>query len=182
MRQKKYRSVKQFEEDLKWFVHNCRSIFQQNDEIQAASEKLIGFVKDEILTSQACEECYENLCESPEISATKQFSKLHLLVWNKCGEYVYWPAKVLAVHADKNMIIIQFFGDNSTYLFPMESNNCYLYSVDNAKKKRGSRQKFYLKAIEGRLLFHWNLNLSYKYLYLLIGSQWIYWTCPIKIR
>lgn len=135
MKQKRYETIQQFEEDIKWFQHNCRSIYPQRAEIQAASKELFGFVKDEIQTIQACEECYDNTCEYSKTSVTKQCSTLHLLVWAKSWGSSYTPAKVLAVNFDKEMVIVQFFKDYSTSVLPITKTNCYLYSAKSPENE-----------------------------------------------
>lgn len=150
MEQKSYKSVKQFEEDLKWFVHNCRSIFAQCQSIKAASKELIGCVKAQIQTIQACTECYEDLNEFfTKGTSTKQCSQLHLLLWAKATDCnIFRPAKVLAVNADKKLLQIQFFGDYSCWFLETMDNDFYLYSDECPEKRRGPRPKVYSKALK----------------------------------
>lgn len=149
MQQKSYDTIKLFEDDIKWFEHNCRSIFPQNRKIQEASKELIGSVQEQIETIRACAECFRNLNEFfINGSITKQCSQLHLLLWAKAPDCnSYWPAKVLAVNAEEKTVRIQFFGEYSCWLLRTMDEICYLYSDECPEKKRGARTKLYSKAL-----------------------------------
>lgn len=145
MEQKSYESVKQFEEDLKWFNHNCRTIHPQNVGIHKASKELIKCVKGEIQYIQACEGCYENLLKNGRSFVSKPCSKPHLLIWGKVKGFSYWPAKVLTFNVDNQTIYVEFFGDYSNCILSV--SNCFLYSKDHPEKKV-IRQKSHRTAIK----------------------------------
>lgn len=147
LQQKPYDTVKQFEEDLKWFEHNCRTIFPHDHGMQEASKELIGYVKERIQIVQSCAECYESTHEYVKNSERKLCLKRHLLLWAKapdCG--IYWPAKVLAVNTQEQTVQVHFFGDFSWCTFPVGS--CFLYSKESPQKKRGPHLKIYNKALD----------------------------------
>lgn len=129
MKQKKYETVKQFEEDLKWFEHNCRTIFSQMDEIREASKRLIGFVRNQIEIIQACEECYENQQKHGQIGFSMACSKPHLLLWAADEGYGFLPAKVLAVNIEKNEVFVRYFGEHTKDT--MLGQLCYLFSKEH---------------------------------------------------
>lgn len=139
MERKCYDSVSQFENDLKWFEHNCRSIFPQENKIQAALKGINDYVTEHIKFIQACGGCYQNAYEHCGGSSVKQCKKLHLLVWAKVTGYVHWPAKVLAVNAENGQVIVQFFGDYTWCILPVR--NCFLFSKQNPERKRGPPTK-----------------------------------------
>lgn len=83
MEGKKYEDVAQFEEDLKWFIYNCRTIYPRDFEVEESEHELVQYVKEIIQYIRHCAECVEGTC-----------SKLHLVVWAKIKLYRYWPGKV----------------------------------------------------------------------------------------
>lgn len=145
MQQKPYETIKQFEDDLKWFEYNCRSVLSQDKEIQVAIKALIIYVNEHIEIIRACGGCYQNAYEFSKGALVKQCQKLHLLLWAKVGGYSHWPAKVLAVNAEKRQVIVQFFGGYDWCILSVR--HCYLFSNDNPEKKRGPRAKSYIKAM-----------------------------------
>lgn len=149
MQQKTYETGKQFVDDVKWFLHHCRSVHRQKLELQMACEELIQNMNVGVQTIDACATCYQNMYEKyKQGSVKKQCTMLHLLVWAKSKVYdCYWPAKALAVNATDKTVCIQYFGDFSCYLLPTTDNNCYLYSDECPEKKGGGRPKILSKAL-----------------------------------
>lgn len=148
MEQKTCETDKQFEEDIKWFIHNCRVNFPRKRGIQNASKQLIKCVKEHIQTIEivSCDECYQNAYEYlTKKLVEKPCSKQHLLLWAKIRGYGYWPAKVMAI--DKKEVYIQFFGEYSIYALEIMHKNCYLYSKEYPEKKCGRRSKLYSMAL-----------------------------------
>lgn len=146
MEQKSYESVKQFENDVKWFEHNCRTIFAQNKDIQVTSNELVRYVKQNTDMIHACEQCFQNALEYACGELVTQCKKLHLLVWAKITGHSAWPAKVLAVDTQNGQAVVQFFGD---YTFSTLSvRSCFLFSKERPERKRGPRTKQYIRAME----------------------------------
>lgn len=141
-----YESVKQFEKDVKWFAHNCRTVFPQEQGIQIASTRLIGYIKEHIEFINACAQCFLISYQYASNSFVVQCKKLHLLVWARITGYSPWPAKVLAVDAQKGQAVVQFFGDYTWCILP--ARNCLLFSKNSPEKKRGSHTKKFIKAME----------------------------------
>lgn len=140
MEQKRYKTVNEFEEDLKWFDHNCRSNFPQNGGIKKALKGLFKYVKDEIQFIRACDECYENQREYGQSAVSTACSKPHLLLWAKIKGYTFWPGKVLTVNVNEQTIHVQFFGDNARCILPASS--CFLYSKNHPEKRNHCRKLF----------------------------------------
>lgn len=151
MKQKSYETSKQFENDIKWFRHNCRTIYSQEREIQKASNRLIAFVEDQIEDILACDECYENACKFGPRSLVMTCSKPHLILWHRVGDYgCYWPAKLMTIDVEKRKVQIRFFSDYTKEI--VSADYCYLYSKDHPMKKVGHR-KSYRTAIKVSLNF-----------------------------
>lgn len=148
MKQKRYETVKQFGEDLKWFEHNCCTIFHGNCEIKKASTRLIEYVKKEVQMIRACGECYELAIKYGASSVTQTCSKPHLLIWAENENCGFWPAKVMSVR--KNVFFSRFFGEDSMKIlrsfFPFFCPR-YLYSEDHPNYKSRGRE-LYNKAIK----------------------------------
>lgn len=156
MEQKTYESVKEFEDDIKWFKHNCRTIYPHDREIQKALKRLIGCVKGHIQIVQivSCDECYENTYDCcTKNSITKPCSKPHLLLWAKVKGYSYWPAKVMAISIDKKKVYVQFFGDYSNSILKITRNNCYLYSKEYPDGKSHPHSESFSEALFVRIFF-----------------------------
>lgn len=156
MKRKSYETIMQFEEDIKCFVQNCRSIFPERQEMQDTVDELMENIKEQIETIRACSTCYENLYERYTRGwAKKQCSKLHLLLWAKTQQNTYWPAKVLAVNVEENMVRIQNFGDYSCFLLPVEENNFYLYSQKRPGKANEADPILYTEAQKVSSFFYY---------------------------
>lgn len=161
MKQKSYATVKQFENDIKWFRHNCRTIYSQEREIQKASNRLIPFVEDQIEDILACDECYENACKYGPRSLVMACSKPHLILWHQVGDYgCYWPAKLMAINITERTVQIRFFSDFTKAI--VLADYSYLYSKDHPTKKVGHR-KSYQAAIKVSSKFFLFFNYSYLY-------------------
>lgn len=158
MEQKSYDSVKRFEGDIKWYVHNCRSIALKWQPIKTASLGLIDCVKELIHTIRNCDECFVNLYEYFTIeSITKACSKLHLPLWVKSERYEqYWPAKLLDANVAEKTVRVQFFGDYSCW--SIMDTNLYLYSKDSPEKK-GEPAQDYMQG-RWRYVLFFNSNAS----------------------
>lgn len=137
MMQKSYENFRQFEDDIKWFKHNCRTIFSQNPEIQYASRELIGFVKEQIEEIQACKECYKNACKHGAKSLVMVCSQPHLLLWSENGMASYWPTKVMEVNVEKRQVHARFFGDYSwiSWRYGSSHSDSFLYSKDHPQNR-----------------------------------------------
>ena len=156
MKQRTYETVKQFENDIKWFGHNCRSIYPHDRTIRNQSKWLIEFVKESIKVTYivSCVECYGNACEyDAKKIVTQPCSKLHLLVWAKVSGNSYWPAKVIHVSDDKKSVFVQLFGDYTVRDLKITKKNCFLYSKEYPEKKSGRASKPYLKALQVSFCF-----------------------------
>lgn len=153
MKQTVYESVKQFENDFKWFQHNCRTIFPGRRNIQTASNQLIGYVQVHIRIIQACEECFRNTVETltGNNAGTKQCSKLHLLLWAQVQGYRYWPAKAKAVNVADQTVCVQFFGDLTNSILPC--HGCYVYSIRTPDRVKGAHPRSFAKALRVSSLF-----------------------------
>lgn len=140
MKRKQYANVRQLEDDIKWFVHNCRTIFAQGCEIREASDGLIDYVNLHIQLIQACTHCYEDACVN-SMSCSK-----HLLVWAKVKGHRYWPAKMMAVKVEKRKGYVRFFGDGAMDILSVD--DCFLYSKNYPDHKKFYPTKLYNKAIK----------------------------------
>lgn len=56
----------------------------------------------------ACSECFRNYCNDVPDSFTNVCKFQHKVVWAKCQDHLFWPAKVLK--EDENWVIVQCFG------------------------------------------------------------------------
>lgn len=146
---KEYETVKEFEEDLKWFIHNCLAIHCQDRKIRSATRRIIGCVKDFVQVTKivSCPECYESVHEYCKKGyCTKPCSVPHLLLWVKIKSNEYWPAKLMSFDADKKKVSVQFFGDYKRYVLEITRNSCYLYSEEYPGKGTIRHLKEFLKA------------------------------------
>lgn len=147
MKQKAYKNVDEFEEDIKRFGDTCCTIFPHKREIKKASKDLIGYVKEQIQLKKACDECFKNAYELGKSSVIKPCSKPHLLLWAKVKGFGYWPAKVMTVDAQEKTVHVRFFGDYSKSV--LQATNCFLYSKNNPGQNDAGQQKsLYTKALE----------------------------------
>lgn len=128
MKMKSYETFSQFEEDIKWFIHNCRTMFPRDQNVQNAAKKLMKYYEKEIHSIQTCEECYNNAYDHGDISFTLPCENPHLLIWAKAAGYGYWLAKAMYADNENEMILVRFFGDHTTLDLP--ESDCFLYSEE----------------------------------------------------
>lgn len=149
MKRKLYKSVSDFVEDIKWFVHNCCTISIKGEEKEKkATNDLIGYVEEQIQLIQACGECYENAYECGKSSVLMLCSKPHLLLLAKFKSH-YWPAKLMTVDVENKTAHVRFFDDYAKSILPVR--NCYFYSENCPEGKyiiRKRSSKMYSKAKE----------------------------------
>lgn len=144
IKQKAFKTVKHFIDDIKWFQHNCRTI-NAKDNINKLAKELTGCVKEHIEMIRACSECFENSHKYGKKSVTLICSQPHLLLWAKVTGYGYWPAKLMTTNADAKTVHVRFFGDCTKSVLP--ACNCLLYSKDRPGNKN-SHKNSYPKAVE----------------------------------
>lgn len=128
MRDKTYENVSELETDMKWFVHNCRTMFPRVEAVQKAAKELLRCSNEEIECIQVCADCYINAFQHPETSFALPCETPHTLIWAKAEGFIYWPAKAMAVD-EENLVKVRFFGDHTVSVVP--ALNCYLYSKDH---------------------------------------------------
>lgn len=156
MKRKSYKTVRQFNDDIEWFRHNCRSVFPKNRRLQEASNELIAFVIAQIDDILTCTECCTNVPKYGARSFAVPCSTPHLLVWAQNGNFVdYRPAKVLAVNLLQSKVHVRFFGDHSWSDLP--ANRTYLYSK-NCPEYSGCDPESYNKAIKVSVCNHFILH------------------------
>lgn len=146
IRAKSYETVKQFEDDIKWFARHCRSIDPQlKQEPHGVTEQLVECVEEQIETINACAACYQNLFDAyTKDCVEEQCTNRHVLLWAKAqNQHCYWPAKVLGVNAEEKTVRIQYFGDHSCCSSPVEDDNSYVFSWTIPYKMNNARTKAY---------------------------------------
>lgn len=140
-----YESVSELEADMKWFAHNCRTMFPRKSEVQNAAKQLVSFVKEEIQSILICAECYKNADDYEENSFVLPCENPHILIWAKAEGFIYWPAKAMTV-VDGNSLNVRFFGDHATAV--VSAFACYLYSEDNPNDSNDCDVELYNMALE----------------------------------
>lgn len=130
MRAKVYNSLKEFEDDLKWFDYFCRVERKSSSAIVQSSKELLTFVKGEALSIQACEECFLNAYEHGVVRGFVIPCKSpHIMLWARMQNYCYWPSKAMWVEDTLKLVNVRFFGDHTTATLP--AGNCMMYSKDH---------------------------------------------------
>lgn len=151
MKRKSYETFQQFNDDIEWFEHNCRTVYPREQQIQNSSKRLIEHVKEQIQLIELCKGCYENACASKfnGNSLVQPCSQPHLVIWMKSMfDRCYKPAKVMGVDVDKNLIYAYFFGEHARNISRFIANGSekkFLYSKTHPDGKLGHS---YPKAIE----------------------------------
>lgn len=144
MLRKTYETVEMFEEDLKWFAHNCRVIIPQEGE---TTKELIESVVEQTLLIQECDKCYDNLFDCFTSGAVKkQCTKNHLAVWIRSERYgCYWPTKIIVVNVQEETMLVQFFGDYSITRVNINTD-CFIYSIEEPEENIVDYEPLYLQA------------------------------------
>lgn len=129
MEKKMYEHLPEFEDDLKFFDFHCRAYEKKPKGVKQAAKSLLKFVKDEVASILACEECFENSHEhGTEMAFTMPCISPHLLLWTKLDGYSFWPSKAMWVDQTQKRVNVRFFGDHTTST--VSSANCFLFSKD----------------------------------------------------
>lgn len=122
--QKKYTNFDDFGQDIQWFVHYCRVM--NHKKIKPQAEDLLQYIIDEVENIQNCEECFDNISKHGKSGFNLACKSPHLIVWAQSDGYGFWPAKVMNVENQNNMVNVRFFGEH-TASTTIPADQCLLY-------------------------------------------------------
>lgn len=98
------------------------------------AKELVEAVDQEIKNLLLCSECYENAYKNPVDSLLVPCKIPHILIWVNCGDYGFWPAKLMKYN-DEDMVNVRFFGDYTNGCIP--SSKCFMYSENMPENEHG---------------------------------------------
>lgn len=138
---KTYNDFMELREDVGWFAHNClvkysNGCSRKNNAkaVVKAAEMLLPLLEQEIKNLLLCSECYENACHNPDDSFLMPCKTPHILLWANCGEYGFWPAKLMKCDSE-NMVHCRYFGDYTNQR--LASSFCYIFSEEIPTNEHG---------------------------------------------
>lgn len=130
---KSYETVREFLDDISWFVHNCCTKYSSCRDIVKAATSIRKIIEDELYNLMLCKQCYQNAHDFPNESMTKLCNPPHLPLWVDCKEYGIWPGKFMAMK--NNKVTVRFFGEYKNY--DQEVTDCYLFSKEMPVNSHG---------------------------------------------
>lgn len=102
--------------------------------IGKAASLLPKLLEKELNKLLLCEKCYQNENIPGNESITMLCNPPHLLLWVNCGEYGYWPAKLIR-YKSKEDVTVRYFGDWS--IDTVYAENCKMFSKQSPVNEHG---------------------------------------------